>query len=288
MVQPLCLRRCTCERVAGGVSAVAAQVIHQSQLKERFFWKASGYGILVPSGRCHHMEEPADDISPTQKASDAIWALEGDLSVPVAVLAVFASAAFGKARGRLKWCGRGGFKVAWAIFEQKITFVANLSSTLKREIKKNISSLHFCQTRHSWAPPSKCKAFCERYQVKSTTAQYAQMIRCHIGTITVSLFVLWSGGCLFPGSPSSFTVLLTSARCDTTANQCAAEHRWWLPTDFWTAPHILSRIPLSQLFYWLQGGGIMAHLRQKQRQKTHVETSSGKRKGMFLGKQVRC
>lgn len=32
----------------------------------------------------------------------------------------------------------------------------------------------------------------------------------------------------------------------------------------------------------------MAHLRQKQRQKTHVETSSGKRKGMFLGKQVRC
>lgn len=48
------------------------------------------------------MEEPADDISPTQKASDAIWALEGDLSVPVAVLAVFASAAFGKARGRLK------------------------------------------------------------------------------------------------------------------------------------------------------------------------------------------
>lgn len=88
--------------MAGGVSAVAAQVIHQSQLKERFFWKASGYGILVPSGRCHHMEEPADDISPTQKASDAIWALEGDLSVPVEVLAVFASAAFGKARGRLK------------------------------------------------------------------------------------------------------------------------------------------------------------------------------------------
>lgn len=77
------------------------------------------------------MEEPADDISPTQKASDAIWALEGDLSVPVAVLAVFASAAFGKAWGRLKWCGGGGFKVARAIFEQKITFVANLSSTLK-------------------------------------------------------------------------------------------------------------------------------------------------------------
>lgn len=89
--------------MAGGESAVAAQVIHQSQLKERFFfWKVSGYGISVPSGRCHHMEEPADAISPTQKASDAIWASEGDLSVSVAFLAVFASAAFGKARGRLK------------------------------------------------------------------------------------------------------------------------------------------------------------------------------------------
>lgn len=62
-------------KCVAGESAVAAQVIHQSQLKETFFWKVFEYGILVPSDRCHHMEEPADNISQTQKASDAIWAL---------------------------------------------------------------------------------------------------------------------------------------------------------------------------------------------------------------------
>lgn len=65
----LCLSECMCEYVTEE-SAVAAQVIHQSQLK------VLGSGILVPPDRCHLMEDQADYISLIQKAAYGIWALE--------------------------------------------------------------------------------------------------------------------------------------------------------------------------------------------------------------------
>lgn len=87
------------------------------------------------------------------------------------------------------------------------------------------------------------------------------MIRCHIGAITVSLFVLWSGGCL------SWLALIFHYSAHFSLVQHNSQSACsWTPMmtafGFWTAPHILSRTALSQLFYWLQESGIMAHLWQ--------------------------
>lgn len=95
-----------------------------------------------------------------------------------------------------------GVKADLTIFEQKKKGTdhfydknggnINRCSTLKKNYRKNISSVQSCQTAESLHPNVKHSV----KDAKSPTEQYAQMIHCHIGTLRASLFVHRSGGCL--------------------------------------------------------------------------------------------
>ena len=67
-----------------------------------FFLEGVGIWHLSPIRQMSPYGGPVDDISQTQKASDCIWALEEELSVPTAVLAVFTKCSAWKDKGRFK------------------------------------------------------------------------------------------------------------------------------------------------------------------------------------------
>lgn len=83
-------------------------------------------------------------------------------------------------------------------------------------------------------------------------------------------------------SPSFFTILPTLSTCNVTANHCAAEHRWWLPSESEQLHISGPRIALSLLFYWLQERGIIALLCDKQKQNSSGDDFTWQREGMCL------
>lgn len=108
MLQLLCINMLVCD------GKVLRQ--HKTSIKANcrrgdfffFFWKRLGYGILVPSDRCHHMEDPADEILQTDKSK------EGVLCVYSTIYCL--SKVYWRGVRMLKWCESGKLKMApWKI-----------------------------------------------------------------------------------------------------------------------------------------------------------------------------
>lgn len=153
----------------------------------------------------------------------------GALSVPIALWAVSPSAALGELRERLKWCG--GFHICQSGFGNIQTQNWKLHFWEKWQTRKSsiyipstFSKLYTAESLHPHA----------KYLWKTQSQEHYSTIctddGCHIGTITVSLLCPLVGRVPFLARSSSFTVMFTSAQCNTTANQHTAEHRWWLPS----------------------------------------------------------